>query len=234
MKINYPYIKKILQIGIFSLDLFIFLLVLFSTNSSSETYKEYTGASKFFLDIYIISIYALLIFITIYPRFLFFKLKKYLLFIFTDKGKIIISYAISLIYWFAKNKPQFVLGFLLTITSTILLFYEFIFYFTKVESFLSSKGIEFENKGKASFDINQMDQTENIVNSNNITPMSGKSPNNQSEGNNNGSFEGTTEVKNENNIQQNEQNEKKDVDISSGFEDKNKDDVNNAPNVFGF
>ena len=34
-----------------------------------------------------------------------------------DKGKIIISFALSLIYWFAKNKPQFVLGIILSITS---------------------------------------------------------------------------------------------------------------------
>ena len=51
MKIDYPRIKKFLQIGFFSIDLFVFLIVLFSTNSSSEKYKEYTAVSKFFLDI---------------------------------------------------------------------------------------------------------------------------------------------------------------------------------------
>ena len=157
MKINYPKIKKILQICVFSLNLLIFIIVSFCTDSSSKKYKEYTGSSVFFLDIYIILIYAALITISIVPKFLFFRIKKYILFIFTDKGKVITSYLISLIYWFAKNKPQFILGVLLTLTSTILLIYEFIFYFSKVENFLSKKGIEFDDKDKPTFDFDILD-----------------------------------------------------------------------------
>ena len=166
MKLDYPKIKKFLQIGIFSIDLLVFLLVLFSTNSSSPKYKEYTDSSKFFLDLYIIGIYAILILVTIYPRLIFYRIKRYILFIYTDKGKVIISFCLSLIYWFAKNKPQFVLGFILTITSIVLLIYEFFFHF--VDNFLSSKGIEFSNKGKSTFDMNSLEK----ANDNNMkTPI---------------------------------------------------------------
>ena len=192
------------------------MIVLFSTDSSSKNYKKYTGSSLFFLDLYIILIYALLITISIFPKILYFKLKKYILFIFTDKGKVIISYLISIIYWFAGNKPQFILGVILTLTSTILLIYEFIFYFTKVESFLTNKGIQFENKDKPTFDMDLFEKDEK----NNTTPLSNKNPgpnivskentHNESEGN-----QDNIEVKdnNPNNIP-----ETRDVEISNGFE----------------
>ena len=216
MRIDYPKIKKYLHICTFSLDLLLFLIVLFSTDSSSKNYKKYTGSSLFFLDLYIILIYALLITISIFPKILYFKLKKYILFIFTDKGKVIISYLISIIYWFAGNKPQFILGVILTLTSTILLIYEFIFYFTKVESFLTNKGIQFENKDKPTFDMDLFEKDEK----NNTTPLSNKNPgpnivpkentHNESEGN-----QDNIEVKdnNPNNIP-----ETRDVEISNGFE----------------
>ena len=172
MKINYPKIKKILQICVFSLNLLIFIIVSFCTDSSSKKYKEYTGSSVFFLDIYIILIHAALITISIVPKFLFFRIKKYILFIFTDKGKVITSYLISLIYWFAKNKPQFILGVLLTLTSTILLIYEFIFYFSKVENFLSKKGIEFDDKDKPTFDFDILEKNPAVNN----TPLSKNNP----------------------------------------------------------
>ena len=172
MKINYPKIKKILQICVFSINLLLFIIVSFTTDSSSKKYKEYTGSSIFFLDIYIILIYAVLIVISIYPKLLFYRIKKYILFIFTDKGKIITSYLISLIYWFARNKPQFILGILLTLTTTILLIYEFIFYFAKVETFLSNKGIQFDNKDKPTFDIDMLEKESGVTN----TPLSSKNP----------------------------------------------------------
>ena len=151
MKIDYPKIKKFLHIGIFGLDLVIFLIIIFCTSTKNPKYKSYTDVVVFFLDIYIIAIYIVLILNTIMPNLLYPKLSKYCQFIFTDKGKVIISFLISMIYWFAKNGPQFTLGVLLFITSFILLAYEFIFYFAKVEKFLSSKGIEFINKDKGSF-----------------------------------------------------------------------------------
>ncbi len=128
----------------------------------------------------------------------------------------IISYLISIIYWFAGNKPQFILGVILTLTSTILLIYEFIFYFTKVESFLTNKGIQFENKDKPTFDMDLFEKDEK----NNTTPLSNKNPgpnivskentHNESEGN-----QDNIEVKdnNPNNIP-----ETRDVEISNGFE----------------
>ena len=210
MKLDYPKIKKYLQIGIFSIDLLIFLLVIFSTNSSSEKYKEYTDSSKFFLDIYIIGIYAILILVTIYPRLIFYRIKRHILFVFNDKGKVIISFCLSLIYWFAKNKPQFVLGFILTITSIVLLIYEFFFHFVKVDNFLSSKGIEFSNKGKSTFDMDAFDKAND--NNNMKTPISNQNnKNNQNEVKDSGNYNNNTgEYNPENPYYQ------RDVEIASG------------------
>ena len=220
MRIDYPKIKKYLHICIFSIDLLTFLIVLFSTDSSSKKYKKYTGSSLFFLDLYIIVIYGILIAITILPKLLYFYLKQYILFIFTDKGKVIISYLISLIYWFAGNKPQFVLGVILTLTSTILLIYEFIFYFAKVETFLANKGIQFDNKDKPIFDIEQLEKD----NKTNTTPLSNKNQivsqeNKQKESD--GNKEDEQSGKDDNNKQENNSPEIRDVEISNGFDNNN-------------
>ena len=91
----------------------------------------------------------------------------------TSFGETLIVFTvISLIYWFAKNKPQFILGVLLTLTSTILLIYEFIFYFSKVENFLSKKGIEFDDKDKPTFDFDILEKNPAVNN----TPLSKNNP----------------------------------------------------------
>ena len=156
MKIDYPKIKKFIQIFVFSFNLLTFIIVLFSTNSKSKTYKEYTGSSKFFLSLYIILIYAFLITITIYPGVLYHQLKTQFAFVFSDKGKLILSYSISIIYWFSRNKPQLIFAVLSTIMNTFLLIYEFIFYFQKVENFLNNKGIEFINRKMSTIDIDNL------------------------------------------------------------------------------
>ncbi len=156
MKIDYPKIKKFIQIFVFSFNLLTFIIVLFSTNSKSKTYKEYTGSSKFFLSLYIILIYAFLITITIYPGILYHQLKTQFAFVFSDKGKLILSYSISIIYWFSRNKPQLIIAVLSTIMNTFLLIYEFIFYFQKVENFLNNKGIEFINRKMSTIDIDNL------------------------------------------------------------------------------
>ena len=223
MKIDYPKIKKFLHIGIFSFDLLIFIIVLFSTDSSKRDYKPYTGTTLFFLDLYIIIIYAVLIAITILPKLLYFILKKYILFIFTDKGKVIISFLISLIYWFAGNKPQFVLGIILTLTSILLLIYEFIFYFAKVETFLTNKGIQFENKDKPYFDV-EVFEKENIS-----TPFSAKTPQSQNAPNDKQKESyGESEHKDNN-------PETRDVEISNGYDNNDKKEESNPnDNGFGF
>ena len=230
MKVDYPKIKKFLQIGIFSINLLIFLLVIFSTNSSSKNYKEYTGTAVFFLDVYIIIIYGVLIFITIYPAFLYNKLKRYILFIFTDKGKAITSFLISLIYWFARNKPQFFLGILITITSLILIAYEFIFHFAKVENFLNNKGIEFSNRDQAAFDVEEYERKS----SNNITPMSNQ--NNRYQSNQNDNHNQSYDNNNEGSGQQNPSSDhnQRDVEISSGFDNNQNGGGDNNQNGFGF
>ena len=214
MRIDYPKIKKYLQICMFSIDLLVFLIVIFSTDSSSKNYKQYTGSSLFFLDLYIIIIYGVLIAISIYPKLLYFRLKKYILFIFNDKGKVILSYLISLIYWFAGNKPQFILGIILTLTSTILLIYEFIFYFAKVETFLTNKGIQFDNKGKPTFDMDLFEKDEKS----NTTPFSKKNEPNQISKE---EHQGESEVKQDDGSGKENQNnypETRDVEIANQYE----------------
>ena len=223
MKIDYPKIKKFLHIGIFSFDLLIFIIVLFSTDSSKRDYKPYTGTTLFFLDLYIIIIYAVLIAITIFPKLLYFILKKYILFIFTDKGKVIISFLISLIYWFAGNKPQFVLGIILTLTSILLIIYEFIFYFAKVETFLTNKGIQFENKDKPYFDVEVFEKDSKNIS----TPFSAKTPQSQSVPNDKQKESyGESEHKDNN-------PETRDVEISNGYDNNDKKEESN-PNNNGF
>ena len=156
MKIDYPKIKKFIQIFVFSFNLLVYLIVIFSTNSKSKKYKEYTGSSKFFLSLYIILFYSFLLTITIYPGLLYNQLKNEFALIFNDKGKLIISYLICFIYWFCRNKPQLIFAVLSTITTTLLLIYEFIFYFQKVETFLNNKGIEFINRKMDTIDINNL------------------------------------------------------------------------------
>jgi len=180
MRVDYPKIKKFLQIGVFSFNLLIYLLVLFTTNSKNKNYKEYTGASKFFLGFYILVINSFLIVITIFPAMLYMRMKSYFLFAFEDKGKIILSYSMCLVYWFARNKPQLVYGILSTITTTILLLYEFIFYFQKVENFINSKGIEFINRKKTTMDMSNLEKSIN----NNIGHSSNPNANNSSGQNN--------------------------------------------------
>ena len=191
MKLDYPKIKKFFQIGIFSFNLLVNLICLFSTNSKNKNYKEYTGIVKFFLYLYIMAIYGFLIMITIYPFLLYHKMKKHLLFVFTDKGKIIISYLISFIFLFSRNKPQLIFGILSTISTTILLIYEFIFYFQKVENFLNDKGIEFINRKKTTIDINNLEsrinnkmnssvsQNNNNINNNKIVDQNSNQQNQQ-------------------------------------------------------
>ena len=227
MRIDYPKIKKFLHICTFSFDLLLFLIILFSTSSSSENYKEYTGSSIFFLDLYIILIYGVLIAISIYPKLLYFRIRKYILFIFTDKGKVIISFLISLIYWFAGNKPQFILGIILTLTSIILLIYEFIFYFTKVETFLSNKGIQFDNKGKPTFDLEIFEKDEK-----NNTPFSNSSGQNPNVPNENSGNEPGNKQDNNYGKENNSNNpDIRDVGISNGYEKQS--EVNNQQG-FGF
>ena len=223
MRIDYPKIKKYLHICTFSVVLLLFLIVLFSTSSSSKNYKKYTGSSIFFLDLYIIIIYGVLIAISIFPKLLYFRLRKYILFIFTDKGKVIISFLISLIYWFAGNKPQFVLGIILTLTSILLLIYEFIFYFTKVETFLTNKGIQFENKDKPYFDVEVFEKDSK----NTSTPFSAKTPQSQNAPNDKQKESyGESEHKDNN-------PEIRDVEISNGYDNNDKKEESN-PNNNGF
>ena len=137
------------------------------------------------------AIYGFLIMITIYPFLLYHKMKNHLLFVFTDKGKIIISYLISFIFLFSRNKPQLIFGILSTISTTILLIYEFIFYFQKVENFLNDKGIEFINRKKTTIDINNLEsrinnkmnssvnQNNNDINNNKIVDQNSNQQNQQ-------------------------------------------------------
>ena len=199
MKIDYPKIKKFLQIFVFSFNLLIFIIVLFSTDSKQKKYKEYTRSSKFFLSLYIISFYSFLLTITIYPGLLYYQLKSHIAFVFNDKGKLILSYLLCIIYWFSKNQPQLIYAVLSTIMCTFLLFYEFIFYFQKVENFLNNRGIEFINRKMGTFDIDI----------NNI----------QKKGNDNSTRNSVTNSDNQNATDKKTNQQKKQIeDVVSGYE----------------
>ena len=242
MKIDYLKIKKFLHIGIFSFDLLAFLIVETITSTKNKNYKSYTDCIVFFLDIYIIAIYLILILNTINPKILYPKISKYLTFIFHDKGKVIISFLIDVIYWFASNGPQFSLSVLLFITSVILLIYEFIFYFSKVEKFFQTKGIEFTNKENKASDFviggnissksgeNNTQKKEELSNNNSL--------NNKNIKENNKNNEGTSNNQNNNNISDNNHNNPVLVDETisddknnSNLEDVSKNNIEGNPNL---
>ena len=108
--------------------------------------------------------------------------------------------------------------------------YEFIFYFTKVEDFLTSKGIEFSNKGQSTFDIDVIEK-----NGANTTPMSAKNnryDNSQNEGKDNMEYDNNTTG--DDNNQKNSPADQRDVEISSGFDQSGVNNPNVGQNAFGF
>ena len=109
-------------------------------------------------------------------------------------------------------------------TSIILLIYEFIFYFAKVETFLTNKGIQFDNKDKPTFDMEIYEKDEKNTN----TPLSNKNGPNPSDVK--GSTNGESGNSQDNTGKENNP-EVRDVQISNGY--GNQGQVNNQEG-FGF
>jgi hypothetical protein len=80
--------------------------------------------------------------------FPFFKPKAieiYFNFILINKGKIIITFLISIIYRFSPSIPYFILGIILFFSSFILFIYEYVLKFESIIELLKLKGIELYN-----------------------------------------------------------------------------------------
>ena len=145
MKIDYQKVKSFLYKIIFSFDLFIIFINILPIEIANDSLKEYTGVSHFFLNIYIIFIFIILLGHSLYPSFKPKIISEYFKFILTNRGKIIITFLISMIYRFSKSTPHYFLGIVLFFSSLILFVFEFIFYFQPGIEILKKKGIEIYN-----------------------------------------------------------------------------------------
>ena len=145
MKVNFQLAKILLYRIIFSFDLTVIIITVLSTEISNKKVKEYTGVSHFFLNSYIIIIFIILLGHSICPRFKPKIIKKYFNFIFTNKGQIIITFLISMIYRFSKSVPHYILGLLLFFSSFILFIFEIIFCLEALKNIFKEKGIEIIN-----------------------------------------------------------------------------------------
>ena len=173
MKIDYQKAKCFLYKIIFSLDLLMICLNILAIEIPKNSLKEYTGVSHFFLNIYIFFIFIILLGHSIYPSFEPKIISKYFKFILSNKGKIIITFLISMIYRFSKSMPHYFLGIILFFSSLVLFVFEFIIYFKPGIEILKKKGIEIYNNKeninkKQNFTISKI-ETINEINISNST-----------------------------------------------------------------
>ena len=139
---------------IISFDFFIVLIIIFSIEFSKTKAKEYTNASHFFLNIYIIIIFLVLLWNTFFPRYKTIIITKYFKFITSKQGKTIIIFLISMIFRFSESLPHFILGLLLFFSSLILFILEIL--------------VNFESKNYDSQGNSKKIYNDNIINDNNF------------------------------------------------------------------
>ena len=188
MKVNYKRAKSLLYKIIFSFDLLINFIIILYTETNSNNIKEYTGASHLILNIYTIIIFILMTVHSFFPIFKPKIIKTYFNFILIDKGKIIITFLISMIYRFSPSIPYFLLGIILFISSFILFIYEYILKYESIIELLKLKDIELYNIGndidnykdftlKTIDTMTELNSNNNNNSSNNISNNSNNSSN---------------------------------------------------------
>ena len=110
MKFSIEFIKKIISILCTGTILLTFIITTLSTNKNSPNFIEYTDLSKFFLNLYIFIILALIFCHTIYPKIICSIFTKRFAIITTEKGKLILLSAILIMYFGTGSTPQKVFG----------------------------------------------------------------------------------------------------------------------------
>ena len=110
MKLTLNLIKKGISIMSTGAILLTFLISILSTNTKSPNFIEYTDLSKFFLNLYMFIILALIFCHTIYPKIICSIFTKRFAIITTEKGKLILLSAILIMYFGTGSTPQKVFG----------------------------------------------------------------------------------------------------------------------------
>ena len=127
MKNCFYTIKKVIQILVFALNLISFIIMILLTDYKKNNYIQYTHLPKTISNLYIISIFLILLLHSIYPKILCPILIDNLSFLKKDISKMIINLSIGILYWSSNNNPQLVFGIISFVSSFALFLCEFIF-----------------------------------------------------------------------------------------------------------
>ena len=144
MKFSIDLIKKSITIICSGIILLTFILTTLSTNKKSPNFIEYTDLSKFFLNLIIFFLLTLIFIHSINPKIVCSIFIKRFGFISTQKGKLILLSAISIMYFGTGSLPQKIFG-LISFLSTVSLFLSEYFFNCKMpkkNSFVEEKTIK--------------------------------------------------------------------------------------------
>ena len=120
-------IKKKIQILVIATNLVCFIVVTILTNNQKESYIEYTSLSKLCSNIYIIIFFIIMLIHSINPKFICNILSDNISFITSDKGKIIITLSLGILFWSSNNKAHVFFEIYNFVSSFALFLCEFVF-----------------------------------------------------------------------------------------------------------
>lgn len=211
MKINFTSLKKIYFIASGYINLFAFLISIFSTNSKSETFKEFTTLSRFFINLYTLLMLTILAIHLTNPQIICGFIIKNMNLLSTNKGKIIVYYIISVMYWSIRAKPQLFFAATSFITTSVMLLIEILTNLKKKNLVQKDMKIEIKNSEivnsvspvKNNGITNSDDNTENENKKSSENSIPGKidnESNNTNNGNNTNNTTNNNETNNTTNI----------------------------------
>ena len=127
MQFSFDLIKKSITIICTGIILFTFIITTLSTNKNSPNYIEYTDLSKFFLNLLIFFLLTLIFSHSLNPKIVCSIFIKRFGFISTQKGKLILLSAISIMYFGTGSLPQKIFGLISFLTTFSLFLSEYFF-----------------------------------------------------------------------------------------------------------
>ena len=121
-------IKRYIQISFFLINLISFIIIInIIYPKKKNIYAEYTALPKISSNIFIITIYLIIISHTIYPKMICSFISDNLHFLMTDRGKLIANISIGIMYWSCDDIPLLVFTIINFVSSFALFLCEFIF-----------------------------------------------------------------------------------------------------------
>ena len=127
MKFSIDLIKKSITIICTGIILLTFILTTLNTNKKSPNFIEYTDLSKFFLNLLIFFLLTLIFIHSINPKIVCSIFIKRFGFLSTQKGKLILLSAISIMYFGTGSLPQKIFGLISFLTTFSLFLSEYFF-----------------------------------------------------------------------------------------------------------